>query len=365
MQLAKLDLKSLFFLILLLALSVLLVNVFSPFLNVIVIALVIVQLFHPIYKKIHQYLHNQGLASLITTALTILLVVIPLVLIILLALTEIGNIVNNISQNVNVPETIKEIQHIITQIVVEINRLLTPLGISNIDTNSQLLSPQNLQDALTQALNLIQSLFLGFTKSILEVLANGLFYGILLILTLIYLFIEYERLPQHFSRLSPLDNKLDNILFRRFTDTTTAVIKGSFLVAIAQATAVLVVMLIMDIGSPVLLWIIMVLLSLIPVGSGVVWIPVGLLLIANGRPLEGIALIIYSAIIINVIDALLRPILLKGKMQLHPLVILFSVLGGLFAFGPLGILYGPLIAVFFAAFMDVYLEHFSGDHSVE
>ncbi len=102
-------------------------------------------------------------------------------------------------------------------------------------------------------------------------------------------------------------------------------------------------------GAPVLLWLIMVILSLVPIGSGLVWFPVGIFMIANGQTVEGIALIIYSGVIINVIDALLRPIVMKEQTNLHPLVILFSVLGGIAVFGPIGVLYGPLISVFFTS----------------
>ena len=76
----------------------------------------------------------------------------------------------------------------------------------------------------------------------------------------------------------------------------------------------------------------------IPVGSGLVWAPIGIIMIIQGTPasiFSGIFLIVYSAIIINVLDSFLRPKLIKSDVNLHPLVTILSVIGGVGLFGVL------------------------------
>ena len=121
----------------------------------------------------------------------------------------------------------------------------------------------------------------------------------------------------------------------------------------------------MGIGAPVLLWLIMVLLSIVPIGSGLVWAPVGIAVIIGGissgnttQIILGVLLIVYSAIIINVIDTTFRPRLMHGAVNIHPLAAVFSVLGGIAAFGILGILYGPVLFVLFLTMVELYRKNF-------
>jgi len=192
-----------------------------------------------------------------------------------------------------------------------------------------------------------------------------LFATFILILCLIYMFPAYEKLPKIFARFSPLDTKYDDLIYSKFINTLKGTINGTFVVAIAQATAVIIPMIFMGVGAPVLLWIIMLILSIVPVGSGLVWAPVGVIMIiqgiANQTPggvLAGIFLIVYGAIIINVVDSILRPRLIKSEVNIHPLVTILSVIGGIGLFGFFGILYGPLIVVIFMTILDIYKTNY-------
>jgi len=240
---------------------------------------------------------------------------------------------------------------------IDLQKLLTDANLLE-DPHSDILQI-NLTAIAQQILSSIQDVIAPALSSLISGGFTALIFGFLLIITMLFMFSEYEKLPKIISRMSPLDDDLDMLLFKKFTDTTRAVILGSFSVAIAQATAVSIMMIIMGIGAPVLMWMIMLILSLIPVGSGFVWAPVGIALMLTGRAPEGIILIIFGAVIINVIDTYLRPKVMKNKVQLHPLVIIFSALGGIASFGPLGLLYGPLIAVFFTSLMEVYADRYS------
>ena len=179
-----------------------------------------------------------------------------------------------------------------------------------------------------------------------------------MIFTMLYLFVDFKKIGAGLKRISPLPDDLDEVFAQKFRDTAKAVIKGTFVIAFLQATAVGVVMKIMNIEPLILWWVIMLILSIIPVGSGLIWFPLGLVLIFSGRVAEGIFLIVYSAIIINVIDTSFRPRLIKEGTNLHPILALFSALGGLAVFGLIGLIYGPLITVFFVTAMEIYHKRY-------
>ena len=114
----------------------------------------------------------------------------------------------------------------------------------------------------------------------------------------------------------------------------------------------------MIVGLPPLVWgVLMAFLSLIPlVGTFLVWGPAAVLLVAGGRPFAGIFLAVWGAVVVGLSDNVLRPLFMRGKSQLHPALIFFSLIGGILAFGPLGILLGPLAIVLVISMLRAYEE---------
>lgn len=345
--LQNLEIKYLFFLLLMLLVIAGAFQIISPFLNILIFSLILVQLFHPYYKWFLRKTKSKSLSTLLSIIITLLFFIIPVSILIILTISEI----QNITQSNNIFDIISSLENAINEGIFKINEFLGSFKAGIELTNI------NLAD-------LFINLIAGLRDQLLPIVqqfTGVLFTLFVLIICLIFIFPDYETLAEKFSKLSPLDDKLDLLLFRKFKETTKGVIRGSFVVAILQATAVLIPMIFMQIGAPVLLWIIMVVLSLIPVGSGLVWAPVGIAMILSGastgntaQAVLGIGLIIYSAIIINVIDTTFRPRLMKDTVNLHPLVTILSVLGGISYFGILGILYGPLIMVFLHTILSVY-----------
>ena len=98
----------------------------------------------------------------------------------------------------------------------------------------------------------------------------------------------------------------------------------------------------------------MALLSIIPiVGAFVVYIPAGLILMIGGSFLQGFLIIGIGMLIISQVDNVLRPILISGRTSIHPLLLFFSILGGISLFGLLGLILGPLIAAVFMTLLQI------------
>lgn len=351
--LKDLEVKNIFLILALILISFLAIQIFSPYFNIIIVALILVQIFHPFYRKILDRTNSKALATSVSVLVTIFFMIIPVIILILLTLTEISKITTATAFNLN------DLQATIDSALASGNGFLKSLNLS------YTISSVNAEQLISGVADSVKDQLLPFVQQILSLSGEILFSVFLLLLCLIYFFPIYEKLPDIFSRISPLDKDLDTILYKNFRATTKGVIKGTFFVAIIQATAVLIPLLILNVGAPILLWVVMVILSILPIGSGLVWGPLGLFMIVQGlstgnvaQVLIAISLIVYSAVIINVIDTTIRPRIMKNTVNIHPLITIFSVLGGLYYFGPLGILYGPLIVVFFISIVDIYHKKF-------
>ena len=99
------------------------------------------------------------------------------------------------------------------------------------------------------------------------------------------------------------------------------------------------------------------------VGASLVWVPVALYLYAVGEIVDAVILTAFGAIVIGLVDNILRPILVGRDTKLPDYVVLFSTLGGLAMFGITGFALGPLLAALFVAFWGIFIREFNEGES--
>lgn len=343
-------------------LAVITISLFSSYLSLLVVALIIVQIFHPFYRFIKEKTKSKPLATTLSVLISLTAIILPLIVILLLTINEVSNIV----KSTDILQTFRNVELALNNMISGANSILGNVGYKGE------IQPVEVTSEIIRILESLGTQLFDFARQILSFSGVVIFNLFLLIISLIYLFPAYENIPNVFSKISPLHDSLDKIFYEKFRNTIKGVVKGSLIVAIAQATAVIIPMMIIGVGAPVLLWLIMVIFSIVPVGSGVVWAPVSIILLIDGLttadPLKvviALALFFYSAVIINVIDTTLRPRLMKNSVNIHPLVTIFSVLGGIVSFGILGIFYGPLIVVIFLAFAEIYNKEYKAVQKAE
>lgn len=327
---------------------------FSNYISIILIAYIVVTLFHPVYKYL-AYKLNSAIAILISVLLVLIFLFIPTFFIISLSTVEVKNIVDSFTDPVN-------LANLQNQIDLLVNRINEFLGGAYAISREQVNIVQAFNSITPeQLLQVVQTTLFPFLLDTASFLGQIMFTLFLLIISLIYIFPSYEKLGDVFKKFSPLEDKFDELLYQRFRNTLKGVVSGTLVVALCQATAVILPLIAMNVGAPVLLWVIMVILSIIPIGSGLVWFPAGVIMIFNGLAsgdittvIAGVFIIVYSAIIINVIDTILRPRLMRNAVDIHPMITIFSVLGGIMLFGIMGIIYGPVLVVIYITLTEIY-----------
>jgi predicted PurR-regulated permease PerM len=158
----------------------------------------------------------------------------------------------------------------------------------------------------------------------------------------------------------PLGDDRERALLARFEEVSRATIKGSLVIGIVQGAIGGITFAVLGIGAPVLWGVVMALLSVVPaVGPVFVWAPAVLILLLSGRIAAGIILFIVGAVVISLVDNLLRPILVGRDTRMPDYLILLSTLGGLTAFGLAGVVIGPIIAAFFLTVWEMAIEEFA------
>ena len=149
-----------------------------------------------------------------------------------------------------------------------------------------------------------------------------------------------QRLPD----VLPLDRTRSRKLLHRAHEIVTASVYGVVVIAIIQGALGGVMFAVLGLPSPIVWGVVMTFLSTIPMlGSGIIWGPAAVVLGVTGQWWKMGALTIWGALVIGTIDNFLRPRLVGKRTRMHDLLVFFSVLGGLAAFGVIGLLLGPVV----------------------
>ncbi len=146
-------------------------------------------------------------------------------------------------------------------------------------------------------------------------------------------------------------------LYQNISDTIIANVYGILTVGVAQGVLTGIAMRIVGMPSSLLLGLAAGFASIIPVvGSALVWGPVAIYLLVSGALWKGVFLLIWGTVVVSSVDNVLRPWVVAGRVELHPLVLLFFILGGVEAFGFLGSFLGPVVASVLAALFAMLRE---------
>ncbi len=182
-------------------------------------------------------------------------------------------------------------------------------------------------------------------------------FGIAIMLISVYFFlIDGPDMIQAMMRLSPLEDAQEIELMTEFAKVSRAVVLATLLSAVAQGLLAGVGYFFAGLDSIVLLTVLTTMLAMVPfVGAAAVWLPISvyLIFVAEGQSTAGIGLGIYGLLVVSMADNLVKPYILHGQSNLHPLLALLSVLGGVQALGPIGILVGPMLVAFLQALLNI------------
>ncbi len=201
----------------------------------------------------------------------------------------------------------------------------------------------------------LQNWLLSLTGQTTALLANVAFGLGITMISLFYFFLDGPRMILAIMRLSPLDDRYELELATEFANVSRAVVLATLVSAIAQGVLAGIGFYFAGFEPLFLLIILTAVLSLVPfVGAGAVWVPACLWLgIMDQRWLAAVVLAVYCIGIVSMADNIIKPYILQGQSNIHPLLGLLSVLGGVQAMGPIGIFIGPMLVAFLQALLII------------
>ena len=184
----------------------------------------------------------------------------------------------------------------------------------------------------------------------------GFFVSLFVMVYLLFFFLrDGQWICRTIGRAVPLRGAQRDALSVGFTTAVRAIVKGSIVVALVQGALGGLIFWLLDIRAPLVWGAVMMIFSLLPViGTGLIWGPAAIYLLATGALWQGFALITFGVVVIGLVDNLLRPILIGQDTKIPDYVVLVSTLGGLATFGANGFVIGPIIAAMFISLWAVF-----------
>jgi predicted PurR-regulated permease PerM len=172
-------------------------------------------------------------------------------------------------------------------------------------------------------------------------------------------FTRYHAMSVYLHKLSPLNDELDRHYVNRIKSMTISMVRGTLVISLVQGTLTALFLSIAGVHYAAFFGLMATVASIIPLGSGVIALPIGILLIASGNVWQGILQIAGNLLVVTNVDNFLRPRLVSKEAALHPALVLLGLFAGLWHFGFLGAIYGPVIMIFIVTTIEIYQKRFS------
>jgi len=321
--------------------------ILSPFLNTLGWAAVIGISTFPLYRRLRKFLggRDTAAASMMTPAVIITLVV-PFALFITLLAAEASSVYQYLekaasSGGLDLLENARRNPHLRPLL----DQIDTLLGTYELDVENTLLP----------ALKNLASFLLGYSTSLIKNFFFMIIKLVVVVVTLFFLYRDGEAFLERAITVLPLERADTDMLLATVKRVISAVIYGILLTCLVQGALGGIGFWMCGLPSPLLFGTLMAVAALIPVvGTAIIWFPGAVWLILQGAVLKGVILLAWGGLVVGVIDNFIRPFFISGKARLSILVIFLGVLGGVLAFGPLGVVSGPILLALFLAVFEIY-----------
>lgn len=333
--------RPLFYAILLLALF-LTYLVLRPFLAALTWAVIFAVLLHGQQTKLSARMGPSG-AALLTTLLVALAIVAPAAFLISTLANEVSQVTEYVKQATrNAPDQIDRGWAAL--------RMRIPVALPEDPTE---LLTEGARRAVAFLAPRAGSVVVDFFSTIGSLLA--------MLFALFFLLRDGQAMSRRLRDQLPFSREDGDRLLHDTRDLVIASIGAGVVVAATQGLVGGVAFWLMGMAAPVLWGVVMAVCSLIPaVGAALVWMPAAIGLLVSGQIARGVTMLIVGALVISMVDNVLRPIILSGRTAVSGLVVFFGLLGGVTAFGFVGIVIGPIVLVTTGTLLEM-LRRRAGD----
>ncbi|WP_049926778.1 AI-2E family transporter [Halopiger goleimassiliensis] len=306
----------------------------TPFLGFILGAILVAFVLYPLQRRLEGTV-SPGIAAFLLVLLAVVGLLLPFAIVAVVVAGEAASILQNVDP--------------------------ANLGIDEIEgyLQEQLGIEVDVAGTLSDSTEQIGSILVEQTRTWFDVLTHTMIGLGLALFLLYYLLKNGDSLVAWLRQRTPLPDDVQDDLYTQLENVMWAVLAGHVLIAIVQGIIAGLGLFATGIPNATFWTFVMIIFALVPlIGAFLVWGPAVGYLFVTGEPILAVALAVYCLVIVSVSDDYLRPIVVDRYAQLSPAVIILGVLGGIYAFGVMGLFYGPVVLGALLAVVDVADEHY-------
>ena len=339
------NLRTAFVLLLVSAVTALFLAVTWPFFKPLLLGALLAGLFHPLYRWITRLLGGRAsLGAAVTLLVLFVLGLGPvsafLGIVLQQALTMSDQAIPWLNQHLGAATTFNVHDWLVQRF---------PALAKYVPSQEQLL--EQIGTAAKTAGAFVVSFAAGMTATTATFLLN-LF---VMLYAMFFFFRDGHKILERIFYYTPLSDEDETRMFTQFASITRATVKGTLVIGIIQGALAGIAFWVAGIEGAALWGTIMTILSIIPgIGAALVWVPAVIILFITGQHLAAILLAAWCAAVVGTVDNFLRPVLVGRDAKMPDLLILIGTLGGLFLFGPIGFIVGPIVCGLFLTVWDIY-----------
>lgn len=315
---------------------VLLLAILWPFYRPIAVAAMLAVLSTPAYRHLRERIGSKSLAAGICTVAIVFVIVLPLIFLTAQLFSEVNESARTLSGLVH-RDSISRSLGFMTQhpyflrYFPIVERHVKPFE-ADIFKSAYLLAEGAAKYLASNTLAIARNIF-WFILEIFIVLISTFF-----------MLRESDNLLNTIKDLSPFKSSETKQLLSKIKEAVRASVFGSILVSLIQGAMGALGFYLLGLPSPVMWGVVMAIIGIVPVvGPSLIWLPAAVMLFFAGEPLKAGILIIWGAALMGSVENFLRPVFVGQSSRLHPLLIFFSIFGGIILMGPIGFFMGPII----------------------
>jgi predicted PurR-regulated permease PerM len=323
-----------------------------PYIGVIALAALVAFLFHGVYRRLNRKF-SPSLSAVLTVIFSLLVIIVPLTAVTIFTAAQLTQLASDMSSTITAES---QVSSNISAIVMTVNSIVASFG-----GTDQILSTAGILDFLRTTL---PALLRGAAMVATQVLGSIPLAVALSItyVTLLYEFLRYgSQIVAHVVALSPFQPKITRLYLDRIGMMANAMAKGQLYISLI-ISLLSVGILALCLGMTdywFLMLVVFTLLNLVPLGCGIVVIPITIVAMISGAFWPGLAALVLYIIVSN-LDAVIRPRIVPRSITLSPGLTMLAAFGGLTFFGGiLGVVYGPMLMIAVVTSVQIYLEEYN------
>lgn len=323
------------------------------FVGVIACAALFAYIFNPVYQKCLHYLkRKKGLAATLTTLFAFVVIGIPSAIIIVLTISQAATLINNTQRNIESGAAPPSVTAVSESLVQRVNKAAEP-----IIHRDNLLEAQQVIDYVRSILPDIAETLINLITVTITSIPRFVMYAVTFVFVFVGFLMYQKSITEGIRTISPFNHHINDTYFKKVSAMTNAMVKGQFIIALVQGAISAASLSVVGFRPYFFFFLVLfTFLSFIPLGSGIITIPIGIILLITGSIWQGLFVLGIHFIVVTNIDNFLRVKLVPKDAYLPAALTLLAAFAGVLHFGFLGVVFGPIIMILIVTTIQTYID---------